>query len=227
MLASLALGVYHQRRTGRGQFIRTSMIAGNAWCYSDDFCTYAGKPPVPLCDDEYFGTSALDRVYPAADGSWVCLAVRTQAEFDALAGVLDRPDLAVEPQFADAEARAANDDALVKTLAACFVGRPALEWEGLCTPARVGCVAVNLTGQPVFTSFDPGLRESGLTVAFQHPLFGELVRAAPPISFSETPGRVGAPCVRGEHNRALLAELGYDPGEIARLEASGVVIPPR
>jgi crotonobetainyl-CoA:carnitine CoA-transferase CaiB-like acyl-CoA transferase len=225
VLASLALAIYDQQRTGRGQFIRTSMIAGNAWCYSDDFCTYAGKPPIPLCDDEYFGTGALDRVYPAADGTWVCLAVRTEAEFTALARVLDRPDLANDPQFADAEARATNDDSLVKTLEACFMSRPAPEWEGLCTPTRVGCVAVNLSGQPVFTSFDAGLRESGLTVAFQHPLFGELVRAAPPVSFSETPGRVAPPCVRGQHNRSILAEIGCDDAEIDRLEAAGVVIP--
>ena len=50
--------IYHQRRTGQGQFVRTSMISGNAWCYSDDFCTYDGKPPIPLCDSEYYGTGA-------------------------------------------------------------------------------------------------------------------------------------------------------------------------
>jgi crotonobetainyl-CoA:carnitine CoA-transferase CaiB-like acyl-CoA transferase len=52
-----------------------------------------------------------------------------------------------------------------------------------------------------------------------------MVRAAPPVSFSETPGRVGAPCVRGQHNRSILAEIGCDDAEIDRLEAAGVVIP--
>jgi len=28
-----------------------------------------------------------------------------------------------------------------------------------------------MQGQPAFTSFDPVLRETGLTVAFEHPLF--------------------------------------------------------
>ncbi len=225
VLASLALALYDQQRTGRGQFIRTSMIAGNAWCYSDDFCTYAGKPRTPLCDDEYLGTAALDRVYPAADGTWVCLAVRTDAEFSALAELLGVTELSDDPQFADAAARASNDESLVKTLAACFVSRSSQEWEAASLSAGVGCVAVNMAGQPVFTSFDPGLREAGLTVGYTHPLFGELVRAAPPLTFSETPGRVAPPCVRGEHNHTILSELGFDDAGIARLEAAGVVIP--
>lgn len=225
VLASLGLAIYHQQKTGQGQFVRTSMIAGNAWCYSDDFCKYEGKLPVPLCDDEYFGTSALDRVYQAADGTWVCLAVRTEAEFSSLAALVGQPDLATDERFADATERASNDDALVRGLAACFTTRSALDWEALCAPARVGCVAVSMAGHPMFTSFDPGLREAGLTVTFEHPLFGELVRAAPPVSFSETPGRVGAPCLRGQHNRPILAEIGYSDNEITRLETERIVIP--
>ena len=52
-----------------------------------------------------------------------------------------------------------------------------------------------MTGQPIFTVFDPVLRETGLTVAADHPVFGEMVRAAPPVAFSETPGRVAPPCL--------------------------------
>ena len=34
-----------------------------------------GKPPAPISDEEYWGVSALDRVYPAAEDTYVCLAV--------------------------------------------------------------------------------------------------------------------------------------------------------
>ena len=40
-------GLFHQRRTGEGQFLSTSMIGGNVYSYSDDAVTYDGKPPVP------------------------------------------------------------------------------------------------------------------------------------------------------------------------------------
>ncbi|BBY93406.1 hypothetical protein MGALJ_30750 [Mycobacterium gallinarum] len=214
LVAALSLGLYHQRRTGTGQFLRTSMIGGNAWAYSDDFCTYEGKPPIPLCDSEYYGTSALDRVYPAAGDGWVCLAVRSDAEFIALLETLGLSDLA------------ADDDELAALLAAKFLERPAAEWESELTAARVGCVEANVLGQPIFTVFDPVLQETGLTVAVDHPIFGEMVRAAPPVSFSETPGRVAPPCLRGEHNRLILTELGYSDGDITKLEELNVVIPP-
>ena len=76
------------------------------------------------------------------------------------------------------------------------------------------------------TSFDPVLRETGLTVSFEHPLFGEMVRAAPPITFSETPGRVAPPSLRGQHNRAILLELGYSDEDADGLEAAGIVTAP-
>jgi crotonobetainyl-CoA:carnitine CoA-transferase CaiB-like acyl-CoA transferase len=70
------------------------------------------------------------------------------------------------------------------------------------------------------------LRETGLTVAVEHPLFGEIVRAAPPIAYSETPGRVAPPCVRGQHNRVILTELGYSEADITKFEDINVITPP-
>jgi crotonobetainyl-CoA:carnitine CoA-transferase CaiB-like acyl-CoA transferase len=214
LLAALSLGLYQTRKTGVGQFMRTSMIGTNCWAYSDDFCSYDGKPPVPLCDDEYYGTSALDRVYPASGDGWVCLAVRSDAEFSALRATMGLPEVGTD------------DDELEAVLTARFAERTAAEWESALTAARVGCVEVNMVGQPVFTSYDPVLRETGLTVAAEHPVFGEMVRAAPPVKFSETPGRVAPSCLRGQHNRTILAELGYSEDDIAKLEELNAVIPP-
>jgi crotonobetainyl-CoA:carnitine CoA-transferase CaiB-like acyl-CoA transferase len=223
LLAALSLGLYHQQRTGEGQFLGTSMIGGNAWAYSDDFCSYASKPRTPLCDSEYYGTSALDRLYEAAGDSWVALTVRSDAEFAAL---LHAVGLDADQRFATASARAEHDDELVDVLGRAFAKKPAAEWESLLSAARVGCVEVNLLGQPVFTSFDPVLRETGLTVTIEHPIYGEIVRAAPPIAFSETPGRVAPPCVRGQHNRSILTELGYSDGDITKFEELDVITAP-
>jgi len=226
VLAALALGVYHQQLTGEGQLLRTSMICGNAYAYSDDFCSYEGKPPAPLCDEECYGTSAVDRVYEAADQTWVCISTRLDREFARLTRELGMPELASDERFSSAAARRDNDTALVEILGSLLAQRPAAEWEAVMTKAGVGCVEADLTGQPVVTSFDPALREAGLTVTYDHPLFGEMVRAAPAVRFSDTPGRVAPPCRRGQHNRAILAEIGYGSDEIDQLETSGVVIPP-
>ena len=224
VLAAVSLGAYHQARTGEGQRLETSMIAGNAMAYSDDFCTYEGKPSARLCDDENYGTSALDRVYEAADGTWLCLHVPTDAEFDALAGAIG--EALRDPQFSDASSRARNDDQLGAALADAFRAKPAAAWQRELTECGVGCAEVAMAGQAATTAFDPVLLESGLTVTIDHPLFGDLVRAAPPVTFSESSGRVALPCFRGEQNRSILSELGYRSEEIDDLEASGVITPP-
>jgi crotonobetainyl-CoA:carnitine CoA-transferase CaiB-like acyl-CoA transferase len=226
LFAAIGLVLRRQRTRGEGGFISTSMISGNAWAYADDFCSYASKPPLKLADDEYYGTDALDRLYPAADDTWVCVAIRSDSEFRRLADALGDGVLATDDRFATCDARAVNDAALVGALTQQFARRDAATWEALGVQHRVGVVAANLQGQPMMTSFDAGLLEAGLTVRYEHPIFGEMVRAAPPLTFSETPGRVAPPCIRGEHNRSILAELGYADDAIDQLEAAGVIAPP-
>jgi crotonobetainyl-CoA:carnitine CoA-transferase CaiB-like acyl-CoA transferase len=223
-LVTVVLAIFHQRRTGRGQFVRTSMISGNAWCYADDFCTYAGKPPTPVCDDDYFGLSALERVYPAAQG-WVCLVVRTEREWQALTDTIGLPELAADPRFATAAARQSNDNELIGVLGARFAEQTSAAWEELLSGADVGCVDVGFAGHPGFIAFDGGLREAGFTTEIEHPRFGPMVIWAPHLRFSKTPSRLGRPCERGEHNRQVLADAGYSVAEIDRLEANGVVVP--
>jgi len=226
VLSTLALAMYDQHRTGKGQFVRTSMIAGNAWAYADDFCTYRGKPPAQLADEEYWGMSALDRLYPAADDTYVCLAVYEDQEFVRFAEALGVPGLARDPRFDSKAARAANDDALAAVIEERLLEHPAADWERILVKADVGCAAVNMDGHPMMTAFDPVLRDMGLTATIDDPVYGEIVRAAPPVQFSETPGRVAPPCLRGQHNETVLAEVGYSPEEIAELVASGAIVAP-
>jgi crotonobetainyl-CoA:carnitine CoA-transferase CaiB-like acyl-CoA transferase len=50
--------------------------------------------------------------------------------------------------------------------------------------------------------------------------------AGPAASFGHCRGeRVAPPCARGEHNRTVLAELGYGEDEIDAFESRGVVAP--
>jgi crotonobetainyl-CoA:carnitine CoA-transferase CaiB-like acyl-CoA transferase len=223
-LAALALGAYHAKRTGEGQHLRTSMIAGNAWAYSDDFCRFEGKRPAAGTGEDFVGVTALDHLYQAADRSWLCVHVETDSEFAALAEQLGGG--LEDERFRTPEGRAEHDADLTKILTSLFASAPAVDWETKLVPAGVGCVELSLGGMAVMTAFDPRLREAGLTTTIDHPLFGTLVRAAPPVSFSESAGRVDLPCLRGEHNRALLEWLGYDEPSIADFESRDIVIPP-
>ncbi len=209
---ALMFGLFHQRRTGVGQFLSTSMIGGNVYSYSDDAVTYDGKPPVAQSDPELLGLNALYRLYQTGDG-WVFLAATNDKERAALATTLgvELPD---------------GDDARAAVLAAAFADRKADEVEAELTDAGVGCASVFADGHPAFIATDEAIFEAGLAADIEHPLFGTIRRHGLPAVLSETPGRLAPGSLRGQHTVPILTELGYTPEQIADLEAKQVVTGP-
>jgi crotonobetainyl-CoA:carnitine CoA-transferase CaiB-like acyl-CoA transferase len=71
---------------------------------------------------------------------------------------------------------------------------------------------------------DPHTLARDMVVDLPHSKLGTVKSIGLPVKFSETPGRVvsGAP-VYGQHTREVLAEYGYDYGEIDKLIAKGAV----
>jgi crotonobetainyl-CoA:carnitine CoA-transferase CaiB-like acyl-CoA transferase len=225
VLSAIMLGLTHQRRTGEGQHVSSSMLGGNALCYSDDFCTYQDKPPLALPDAESYGLNALYRLYQAAD-SWVFLAAPTEREWDDLIKALDAPHLATDDRFASAAARRANDAALIGTLADIIATRPGAELEATLSDVGVGCAVAYAGGNSAFTSTDPVLRETGLAVEVDHPIFGRIIRHGLPVALSETPGRIAPSCLRGQHTELVLSDIGYSREEIGALTEAEVVFGP-
>jgi crotonobetainyl-CoA:carnitine CoA-transferase CaiB-like acyl-CoA transferase len=225
VLSSLALGIYDQRCTGEGQFLSTSMIGGNALSYADDFIRYDGKPPLPRPDDDSHGLSALYRLYPAQSG-WVFLAAPKQKEWEALTAALERPDLRDDERFVGPAHRRDHDEDLANILREIFSTRNANDWEGRLAPLGVGCVEATSVSMPEFACTDPILREMGQVVEVEHPLFGSLLRYAPTAKFSETPARVAAGCLAGQHTESILAELGYSGPQVEDLFSRKVAFRP-
>lgn len=223
VLSALSLALFHQRRTGTGQFVATSMIEGNAYAYADDYVRYQGKPPVPLPGPDQRGLHALYRMYPAASG-WVLVAALTQREWEALADALGRPDLVADPRFSRPAGRAAHDGELADELTRCFAVRTASEWERLLVARGVAVVEVFEGSMADFTNTDRVLADTGMVTHVDHPVFGTVLRHAVPVAFSETGGRVAPSPLLGEHTDAILAELGYTDDEILHLKANDVVL---
>jgi crotonobetainyl-CoA:carnitine CoA-transferase CaiB-like acyl-CoA transferase len=57
-----------------------------------------------------------------------------------------------------------------------------------------------------------------------HPGAGPIKNLGVPVKLSETPGAVDRPApLLGEHNDAILAELGYGESERRALRAKGII----
>jgi len=219
--AAMMLALYHQRRTGEGQFVVTTMVGSGAFGFADDFCLYEGKEPILQTDGEQTGLHALYRAYQAGEG-WVFLAVTNQREWEALVVTLDRPELD-DTAFATPSSRRDADDELARRLEAVFRTRPAAAWEQLLVERRVACVEA-FAGTPAeFSLSDHFVRDHGLVVEIEHPSLGRMLRHGPPVMFSRTPAKIAPGPVLGQHTDAILTELGIEPDRIAALRAAKVV----
>jgi crotonobetainyl-CoA:carnitine CoA-transferase CaiB-like acyl-CoA transferase len=221
----MLLGLLARERTGLAQRLLTTMIGSNAYIVSDDFLRYEGKPPRARPDSGLYGMSPTYRLYETKAG-WVFLAAVLPKDWTALCAALVEPagaDLAADPRFASAEARATNAEALATTLAAIFRARTAAEWEAYLLPREVGCVEVSNETFPRFLNYDPLIQENDLVQEVEHPIFGPHPRTGLAVDFSRTPGVVRPAPTIGQHTEAVLAELGYTPVQIEDLAAREII----
>ena len=225
----IMLGIAARLRTGKGQYIETSMMNSNVYANSDDAFYYDGKPERRIPDKAQLGLEATYRLYEASTG-WIFLAVQFDPEFAAFCKVIGREDLARHEHFSKWQDRYDHRIALGRELEPVFRSRTADEWEALLTAADLGCVRADRLGHRRFLYEDPHTSAVGFMVPTQSRAFcdqapeGRYWRHAPVTKFSETPCERGKPyCGLAEHTREVLLELGYDNDAIERLESAKVI----
>jgi len=96
-----------------------------------------------------------------------------------------------------------------------FVNKPRSHWVAVFADLE-GCGAPALGLDEL--ADDPHLRERG-TIRLE----GDQLAAAPAPRLSRSPGRSGPPARRGADTRAVLAEAGFSPAEVAELAATGTI----
>jgi crotonobetainyl-CoA:carnitine CoA-transferase CaiB-like acyl-CoA transferase len=218
--------LYHQRRTGEGQELWTSLLDGAAMLASDAFLTAGsadGAPVRPRLDAEQTGFGACYRLYLTADG-WLQVAAVEQSHWDGLCRALGVPELADEERFATAAARAEHRHQLESLLAPVFLTKTAIVWSrelddhGVPNEVPLDTKA----GEHVF--FDADNERLGMVAEYEHPIVGRMRQFGRLIEFSETPSRTaGPPPLVGQHTREILAWLGYDDGAMHQLKDQRVV----
>ncbi len=72
-------------------------------------------------------------------------------------------------------------------------------------------------------SNDPDVVANGYVTHVDHPRHGKLKVHGSPWQFSETPAKLGIAPELGEHNDAVLRELGYGMAELADFKARKII----
>jgi crotonobetainyl-CoA:carnitine CoA-transferase CaiB-like acyl-CoA transferase len=215
--------LYHQRRTGEGQELWTSLLDGASMLSSDALLVDGESVPRPQLDADQCGIDACYRLYRTND-DWIQIAAVKQGEFEALCNALGLPELATDPRFADRAARAEHREQLEALLAPQFASRTAIVWSRVLDDAGVPNEVPREThaGETVF--FDSDNVELGLVAEYEHPIVGAMRQFGALVEFSETPGRIaGPPALCGQHTKEILGWLGYDDAQMESLRAEGSV----
>jgi alpha-methylacyl-CoA racemase len=202
-------GVLDSRRSGEGQIVDAAMIDGSALLMAFQFGMSAIGRWVPER-----GTNLVDggapfyRTYPTADGGHVAVGAIERPFWDELVARLGHP---VELEGDRQPERWVE---LGEALERIFAAEPTAHWEALFEGSDA-CVTVirSIVDAPTH----PQNQARDVFVDLDG-----VLQPAPAPRFSRWPAPRPYPAPRaGSDTRAILAELGFDPAQTARMLADG------
>ena len=157
--------------------------------------------------------------YRCSDGLYVCLSSSTQKMAERLFQSIGRPDLAANPRYRTNSDRVRNAEELDAIIAPFIAQRTQAENVAFFEKAEVTIGPIYDIRQILE---DPHVQARALLADYPDPDMGSFPMHHVVPRLSGTPGSIRAPAPRlGEHNRALLSEIGIDEAGYARLIASG------
>jgi crotonobetainyl-CoA:carnitine CoA-transferase CaiB-like acyl-CoA transferase len=213
--------LYHQRRTGEGQDLWTSLLNGAAVFGSDVFLVDGQPGPVrPGLDRKQTGVSPCHRLYETQQG-WIQVAAFGPGQWASLCRVVGRPDLDRHDTVA---ARLAARGDIEQALERAFQTRTASAWLALLVDAGVAAEVSIDTNDGEVALHDADNDLLGLVAEYPHPTLGLMRQFGTLIDFSETPtGPYGPAPMLGQHTRPLMVRLGYSTDEIDDLLERGII----
>ena len=202
-------------KTGEGSHIDVSMLeAMGEWMGYPMYYAYDGAPPPPRT-----GASHAS-IYPygpfaAGDGATVMLGLQNEREWKIFCdAVLQRPEVATDPRFDSNAQRNANRTALQALILGVFAGLTVAQVVERLDAAGIANARVNdmadLWAHPQLQA-----RQRWCSVGTPA---GEVLALLPPGVNSAFNYRMDAVPAVGQHNAAILAELGWSAEQIDALQ---------
>jgi crotonobetainyl-CoA:carnitine CoA-transferase CaiB-like acyl-CoA transferase len=210
---AIVAALFHRERTGEGQHIEVPMVdAVKAFVLVEHSAgAMSGEDPATRQTGYQRILTPHRRPQATADG-WIAVFPYQEGHWEVLFREGGREDLVGDPRFTR-EGRYANSAWVYTMLAEVIARRTTADWLAVCR--REGIPATEMADLDQIIEQLPDAK---------HPLAGDFKLIPPPVRFSATPASVRrhAPVI-GEHNREVLAEVGYTDAEIDSLERDEVL----
>jgi crotonobetainyl-CoA:carnitine CoA-transferase CaiB-like acyl-CoA transferase len=220
----LAMGVMAALRsrdqTGKGQLVegallRTALTYFSTMLIEESVLKLGREPTLNRAQ-----TSGPSDIYKTKDG-WITVAVNGDPLFRRVSKLVGAPEWLEDPRFANDKARGDNGEIISARLSEWCAKKTSAEAIAAFEGARVPAGPVYRMRE---TLEDPHVTCGDFFKDIDFPGIGPARVAATPVKLHATPGEVRTrPPMLGEHNDAVLKELGYSAAEIAELVKDGTV----
>jgi crotonobetainyl-CoA:carnitine CoA-transferase CaiB-like acyl-CoA transferase len=210
----------HRDSTGEGQVIDMALLDTQVAMLANLSANFLVTGVAPQRAGNAHQNIVPYQVFEVADGHLI-LAVGNDAQFERFCTVAGCPELATDPRYAQNANRVRHREVLIPLMAERLLQRRRADWLAALDAAKVPCGPINDLAD-VFA--DPQVQARGMTTTVAHPHCDALRLVASPMKLSATPVTLRrAPPLLGQHTDEVLAELGLDDSERARLRALGVI----
>lgn len=220
--AAVLAALDHRARTGEGQHIDVSQFETGLHFLAPEILDHAVNGRIAGRRGNAGDQAAPHGVYPCeGHDRWCAIACETEAQWQALCGVLDGEPWGTDPRFATLAQRKAHEGDLDTRLAAWTATQEA---HALMARLQAAGVPAGVVQSCADLHRDPQLAAREAFVWLDHPEMGRTPYEAWAFRTVGRPGHLRrAPCL-GEHTAEVLREvLGMAPAEIVRLTAEGVL----
>jgi len=212
--------LYERTRTGKGRRVEINMLEAAIAFIPDPFAnhTQLGIKNDPITRV----ASSHSFAFRCADGKLLAVQLSSQPKFwEGLLASIGRPELAQDSRFATRDVRIENFVELTKVLAESFVTKPRLHWMGLLEANDVPFAPVHNIED---VADDPQVQHLGTFHTLKHPTEGDIVAIHRPVTIDGAREQHNLPApTLGQHTGAVLVELGYSSGDIAKLKDAKVI----
>jgi crotonobetainyl-CoA:carnitine CoA-transferase CaiB-like acyl-CoA transferase len=217
----IVAALFHRQRTGEGQRIDGSLLAGQ-------LCVQSHAITGALYDDRQpprqkrGAPNPTWGAYQGSDGKWFVLGMSRQKYWPGICSVIERPEWLTDERFCSLEARAKHSDELTAMFDEIFVTQTADEWVRRFSEAEMMAARVN---DYLEVGSDPQVLANGYIAEVETADRPSPVRMVGlPVLFSRTPSAIrGLAPEFGQHNEEVLLEAGYSWDEIESLNRDRVL----
>lgn len=218
---AIMLALYNRERTGKGQWVHTSLIEAQIFMLDFQASRWLMKGEVAKQAGNDHPTSIPTGVFPTKDG-YINIAAAGDKMWKRAAEALGAASLIDHPDHATPALRSQNRKALNERIADVTRTETSAHWIAALNKAGVPCGPINTIDK---TFAEPQVQHLGIARPVKHPKLGDIKVVGQPINLSDfpQPEALRPTPDLGQHTDDVLSDLGYDPAAIAALKSGGVV----